>query len=41
VSEAVAACERALALAPDGEVTALLAYLRKVEARVLPESAAA
>jgi tetratricopeptide (TPR) repeat protein len=41
VSEGIAACERALALAPDDEVTALLTHLREVEARVLPESAAA
>jgi tetratricopeptide (TPR) repeat protein len=41
VSEALAACERALALGPDDEVTALRAHLREVEARVLPESAAA
>jgi tetratricopeptide (TPR) repeat protein len=41
VTEAIVACERALALAPDDEVTALLAHLREVEARVLPESAAA
>ena len=41
VSEAIAACERALALAPDDEVTALLTHLREVDARVLPESAAA
>jgi hypothetical protein len=31
----------ALALAPDDEVESLLAHLREVEARVLPESAAA
>jgi tetratricopeptide (TPR) repeat protein len=41
VSDGIAACERALALAPDDEVEALLAHLREVEARVLPESAAA
>jgi tetratricopeptide (TPR) repeat protein len=41
VSEAIAACERALAVAPDEEVSALLTHLREVEARVLPESAAA
>ena len=41
VSEALAACERALALAPDAEVEALLAHLREIEGRVLPESAAA
>jgi tetratricopeptide (TPR) repeat protein len=41
VSEGIAACERALALAPDDEVTGLLAHLRDIEARVLPESAAA
>jgi tetratricopeptide (TPR) repeat protein len=41
VSEAIAASERALALAPDDEVTALLTHLREIEARVLPESAAA
>jgi tetratricopeptide (TPR) repeat protein len=41
VSEGIAACERALALAPDPEVDALIAHLREVEARVLPESAAA
>jgi tetratricopeptide (TPR) repeat protein len=41
VREAVAACERALALAPDAEVETLLAHLRELEGRVLPESAAA
>jgi tetratricopeptide (TPR) repeat protein len=41
VSEAIAACERALALGPDEEVTTLHAHLREVEARVLPASAAA
>jgi tetratricopeptide (TPR) repeat protein len=41
VSEALAACDRALALGPDDEVTPLRAHLREVEARVLPESAAA
>ena len=41
VSEGIAACERALALAPDPEVDALLTHLREVDARVLPESAAA
>ena len=41
MSEAVAACERALALAPDAEVEALLSHLRELEGRVLPESAAA
>ncbi|MDX6651183.1 MAG: hypothetical protein QOJ97_3134 [Solirubrobacteraceae bacterium] len=41
VSEALAACDRALALGPDDEVTALRTHLREVEARVLPASAAA
>ncbi len=41
VSEAIAACERALAVGPDAEVDTLLAHLREVEARVLPQSAAA
>ena len=41
VSDAIAAAERALALGPDDEVGALLAHLREVEARVLPETAAA
>ena len=41
VSEAIAACERALAIGPDDEVAGLLAHLRDVEARVLPASAAA
>jgi hypothetical protein len=41
VSEAIAACERALALGAGDEVRDLLTHLREVEARVLPESAAA
>jgi tetratricopeptide (TPR) repeat protein len=41
VSDAIGACERALALGADDEVEALLTHLREVEARVLPESAAA
>ncbi|MDX6698835.1 MAG: hypothetical protein QOE65_2232 [Solirubrobacteraceae bacterium] len=41
VSEAIAACERALALDAGDEVRDLLTHLREVEARVLPESAAA
>jgi tetratricopeptide (TPR) repeat protein len=41
LSEGIAACERALALEPDDEVGGLLAHLRELEARVLPESAAA
>ena len=41
VSDAIGACERALALDADPEVKALLAHLREIEARVLPESAAA
>jgi tetratricopeptide (TPR) repeat protein len=41
VSDAIGACERSLALAPDAEVSALLTHLREVEARVLPASAAA
>jgi tetratricopeptide (TPR) repeat protein len=41
VSDAIAACDRALALGPDPEVSALLKHLRDVEARVLPASAAA
>jgi hypothetical protein len=41
VSEAIAACERALAVGPDAEVETLLRHLREVEARVLPQSAAA
>jgi tetratricopeptide (TPR) repeat protein len=41
VSEGIDACERALRLGPDPEVAQLLEHLREVEARVLPESAAA
>jgi tetratricopeptide (TPR) repeat protein len=41
VSEAIAACERALTLGAGDEVRDLLTHLREVEARVLPESAAA
>jgi tetratricopeptide (TPR) repeat protein len=41
VSEAIAACERALGLEAGDEVRDLLTHLREVEARVLPESAAA
>jgi hypothetical protein len=41
VSEAIAACERALALDAGDEVRDLLTHLREVEARVLPKSAAA
>ena len=41
VSDAIGACERALALAPDEEVTRLMATLRDRGSRVLPESAAA
>jgi tetratricopeptide (TPR) repeat protein len=41
VGEGIAACERALSLEPDHEVTDLLARLRAVQARALPASAAA
>jgi tetratricopeptide (TPR) repeat protein len=41
VSDAIAACDRALTLAADPEVSALLEQLRAVESRVLPQSAAA
>jgi tetratricopeptide (TPR) repeat protein len=41
VSDAVAACDRALSLGEDPEVSRLLKRLREIEARVLPESAAA
>jgi len=41
VSEGIEACERALRLGTDPEVGQLLEHLREIEARVLPESAAA
>jgi tetratricopeptide (TPR) repeat protein len=41
VSDGIAACERALSLEPDGEVSDLLQRLREIEARVLTQSAAA
>ncbi|HKG16201.1 MAG TPA: tetratricopeptide repeat protein [Solirubrobacteraceae bacterium] len=41
VSEAVAACERALGLAEDEEVRDLLARLREIEAQALPQRTAA
>ena len=41
VSEAIAACERALALTEDDEVSELLAHLREVAARALPHRSAA
>jgi tetratricopeptide (TPR) repeat protein len=41
VAEGIDACERALRLGPDPEVAQLLEHLRDVEARVLPQSAAA
>jgi hypothetical protein len=36
VGDCIDACERALALAPDGEVAALLHRMRQLEPRVLP-----
>jgi tetratricopeptide (TPR) repeat protein len=39
--DAIVACERALALGDDAEVTTLLADLRETEARVLPQRSAA
>jgi tetratricopeptide (TPR) repeat protein len=41
VAEGIEACERALRLGPDPEVAQLLEHLRDLEARVLPQSAAA
>jgi tetratricopeptide (TPR) repeat protein len=41
VTEGIVACERALAIGANPEVSELLARLREVEARVLPKSAAA
>jgi tetratricopeptide (TPR) repeat protein len=41
VAEGIDACERALRLGHDPEVAQLLEHLREVEARVLPQSAAA
>jgi tetratricopeptide (TPR) repeat protein len=41
VTEGIEACERSLRLAPDPEVSQLLDHLRAIEARVLPQSAAA
>jgi tetratricopeptide (TPR) repeat protein len=41
VGEGIEACERALSLRPDAEVADLLERLREIEARVLPQSAAA
>jgi tetratricopeptide (TPR) repeat protein len=41
VGEAVAACERALALAEDAEVSDLLDRLREIEAQALPQRTAA
>jgi hypothetical protein len=41
VTEGIEACERSLRLAADPEVSQLLDHLRAIEARVLPQSAAA
>jgi len=41
VGEAIAACERALGLGDDGEVSDLLSRLREIEAQALPERTAA